>query len=240
MFGCNCNLSPETFAGDVKNLLGERLVSVVLYGSAAAGLRAGKGSDYNLLLVLSRTDPATLSLLSGPFRRWVKAGNGAPRVFTETGLAGSADVFPIEMLDLCEAHKILAGKDVVSGIAVSRANLRHQVEFELRGKLLALRGAAIAADGCGKRIAAALVATYSPLAANLRAALRLYEGTVPAEKLAAIEALARHVGFDPKPFAKIAAAKAGGTKIAREEAPALLAQILAALEAVVAAVDALP
>ncbi len=127
-----------------------------------------------------------------------------------------------------------------AGIAVSRANLRHQVEFELRGKLLALRGAAIAADGCGKKTAAALVAAYSPLAANLRAALRLYEEKVPAEKSAAIEALARHVGFERAPFAKVAAAKAGGAKITREEAPALLAQILAALEAVVAAVDALP
>ncbi len=240
MFGCNCKMSPEAFALEAQKLLGERLASVVLYGSAASGLRADKGSDYNLLLVLARTDLETLTRLSDLFRKWSKAGNPAPRVFTEAGLAGSADVFPIEMLDLLDAHKILVGKNVVSGIAVSRANLRHQVEFELRGKLLALRGAVIASGGCEKKIAAALVAAYSPLASNLRAALRLYEEKIPPEKPAAIEALARHVAFESAPFAKVAAAKAGKAKIAKKEAPALLAQILTALEAVVAAVDALP
>ena len=239
MFGKTKSISPETFAQELGTLLGDRLVSAVLYGSAAAGDHSGKGSNYNVLLVVTDPSLALMESLAKPFARWMKAGNPMPLVFTGEGLKNSADVFPIELLDITGAHRILAGKDVVSTISVSRENLRHQVEYELRAKLLALRGAAVAAGGCEKRLASALVAAYSPVAANLRAALRLYEEAVPAEKQAAVTALARHIAFDPAPFAKLAILKYGAAKPAKGEIRALYSETLAALDAVVAAVDAL-
>jgi predicted nucleotidyltransferase len=45
----------------LKKIYQERLVSVILYGSAATGDRQAKFSDYNVLCVLSQITPAELS-----------------------------------------------------------------------------------------------------------------------------------------------------------------------------------
>ena len=55
---------------DLEGALGERLVSVVLYGSAARGDYQEKTSDFNLLLVLRDLEPAPLEALSPARRRW--------------------------------------------------------------------------------------------------------------------------------------------------------------------------
>jgi len=239
MFLCNCRISPETFAKEAEVILGGNLVSVVLYGSAAAGDHAGKTSDYNVLIVLKDADVEALASLSRLNKTWAKAGNPPPLIFTESGFRGAADVFPIEILDILQSHRLLAGRDVVSSITVSKAHLRHQVEYELRSKLLKLRGAAVASGGCPKKLAEALLAVYSPLSATFRAALRLYEDAVPADKRAAVAALTRHIAFDRAPFERLAAAKTGD-KLAKAESPALFAAVLKALETVTAAVDAIP
>ena len=45
------------------------------------------------------------------------------------------------MLEIVESHKVLHGSDPVNDIKVELTHLRHQVEFELRSKLLKLRQA---------------------------------------------------------------------------------------------------
>jgi predicted nucleotidyltransferase len=112
---------------------------VVLYGSAAAGDHSARHSDYNLLVVLEKIGPADLRNAQAAIREWVKLGHHVPVYFTAYEVANATDVFPIEFNQMKRARKVLFGKDLLADIDISNENLRHQVEFELRSKLLMLR-----------------------------------------------------------------------------------------------------
>ena len=232
-------ITPEAFVESVKKALGAKLVSAVLYGSAAAGDRLDKGSDYNVLLVVEPLGVDEMEALSSATLRWTRAKNPAPRLFTPDELKRSCDVFPIEMLDMLQSHRILAGADVLSGIEISQANLRHQVEFELRGKVLRLRDGCVAAGTSKIALIRLMIGSFSSVMSVLRAALRLYQNEVPAGKMEALAGLEKYIKYDKKPFETIHAAKSGRRCIHRSDAKLLFADYAKQLETITAAVDAL-
>src|SRR5436305_652082 len=118
---------------------GDNLASVVLYGSAAAGDHIELRSDHNLLIVLNRITAEDLRLAQAPMREWQDLGQPVPVYFTLAELKDAADVFPIEFLQMEKARKVLYGSDPFEFVKISRANLRHQTEYELRTKLIRLR-----------------------------------------------------------------------------------------------------
>ena len=129
----------SAFVDDLRSTHGKNLVSVVLYGSAAAGDHSPKHSDYNLLVVLEKITPSELSNAHAAVREWAKLGHNVPVYFTVDEVENAVDVFPIEFNQMKRARKVLFGKDLLADIEISNDNLRHQVEFELRSKLLMLR-----------------------------------------------------------------------------------------------------
>jgi hypothetical protein len=116
----------------------ERLVSVILYGSAASGDHHGEFSDLNVLCVLTRVTPAELSA-SEPIFKWWRDGNPSPLLLSEVEVQTSTDCFPIEFHDMQEQRRVLAGKDPIAELAIDRSFYRAQVEHELRAKLFRLR-----------------------------------------------------------------------------------------------------
>ena len=127
------------FIDDLRGTHGSNLASVILYGSAAAGDFVPRHSDYNILIALKKITPKELRLAHGSIREWHKMGHPVPVYFTVSELQNAADVFPIEFHQMTKAHKVLYGKDVLDGLKVSDAFLRHQTEYELRSKLILLR-----------------------------------------------------------------------------------------------------
>src|SRR6266850_7411427 len=97
---------PETNINDFVSRLratGEaNLVSIILYGSAAAGDYVADHSDVNLLCVLRETSFASLQTLSPAVAWWKKQKNRIPLVMGLEELRHSADVFSIELLDMRE------------------------------------------------------------------------------------------------------------------------------------------
>ena len=129
----------KAFVDDLRSTHGKNLVSLILYGSAAAGDHSAKHSDINLLVILEKIGPADLRNAHAAVREWAKLGHNVPVYFTVDEVANAVDVFPIEFNQMKHARKVLFGKDVLADIDISNENLRHQVEFELRSKLLMLR-----------------------------------------------------------------------------------------------------
>jgi predicted nucleotidyltransferase len=123
----------------LKQAQNERLRSVVLYGSAAAGEHNEHFSDINVLCVLSRVTPTELADSEPIFKWWRDLGNPAPLLFSEDELRTSTDCFPVEFHDMQERHRILYGDDVIKDLVIDRTFYRAQVEMELRSKLLRLR-----------------------------------------------------------------------------------------------------
>jgi predicted nucleotidyltransferase len=123
----------------LKHAQRERLRSVVLYGSAAAGEHNEHFSDLNVLCVLTRITPAELADSEPIFKWWREQGNPSPLLLSEDELRTSTDCFPVEFHDMQERHRILYGPDVIENLVIDRTFYRAQVEMELRSKLLRLR-----------------------------------------------------------------------------------------------------
>jgi len=104
-------LTVEAFADSVSGALGRRLVSLLLYGSAASGAHVPQRSDVNTLLICDAVDEGLFDALTPVVRDWRRAGHPAPLIFTEREWGESADAFPIEYGDMRQYHRVLAGPD---------------------------------------------------------------------------------------------------------------------------------
>ena len=127
----------ESFTEQLKLKLGADLKSVFLYGSVARGEYTKKHSDINMLIIVEDMDIAVIHKISA-IKKKSAYKNIEPLIFTKDYLENSADVFPIEFLDIKESHVLLAGEDFLKDLKISQANLRRQCEWELKSKLLQL------------------------------------------------------------------------------------------------------
>ncbi|QBG48542.1 nucleotidyltransferase domain-containing protein [Verrucomicrobia bacterium S94] len=231
-------MTPEKLVDELKQACPQNLKSVVLYGSAAAGDHAGRRSDYNVLVIAEELGVETLNAFSKAAAAWSKAGNPAPLLFTTERLKQATDVFPIELLDIRECHKILYGEDPVSALDINTENLRLQIEHELRGKLIRLRQAYLLTGGKAKAVADLMVESLSTFLVLFRAALRLFEDEIPQKKFEALEKLGEHLSFDPSVFLTVQHLKDGTKKTKSVDVEKLFSTYLSTIECVIDAVDA--
>jgi predicted nucleotidyltransferase len=130
----------QEFVQLARGAVGENLVSIVLYGSAARGEERHAYSDLNLLCVVKSAGRSDLDRLAAVVDWWSHGQKQrSPLVFTADELRRSADVFAIEMLDMKEARQVLYGEDIIADIAVPTNLHRVQVEHELRTMIQKLR-----------------------------------------------------------------------------------------------------
>ena len=227
----------EKLTQELKVACGENLKSVILYGSAAAGDHAGKRSDYNVLVVASDLSKDALKAFSKTAKAWARAGNPAPLLFTMERLKKSTDVFPVELLDIKECHKILHGEDVVSDLEISTANLRLQVEHELRGNLIQLRQQYLLAAGNTKEVCGLMVRSLSSFLVLFRASLRLFTTDIPQKKFQALEKLNETVPVPCDVFKNVQRLKDGSLKPKNVDADAIFEEYIKTIESVTDAVD---
>ena len=189
-----------TLTKDLTAALGDGLVSLMLYGSAARGAASPRYSDVNVLIVLRDASAQTLHRAAPALATWRKAGHAAPLIQTEPEWAASADVFPMEIEDIRDGHRLLAGRDVVSGLATDRADVRAELEREARGKLIRLRAEYTARAGNGKALGELLAHATGTFLTFFRSALRLAGQAVPASAEDLVRTAAGRAGFDAAAF----------------------------------------
>jgi hypothetical protein len=231
-------MNPEKLVEELKLACPDGLKSVVLYGSAAAGDHVGTQSDYNVLVVTEDLDIGTLTAISKTAAAWAKDGNPAPLLFTADRLAKATDVFPIELLDIRECHTVLYGEDLVSGLEIDTKNLRLEIEHELRGKLIRLRQSYLLTQGKSKAVADLMTQSLSTFLVLFRAALRLFEDSVPQKKFEALGKLSTHLKFDGSVFQNVQQLKDGSKKTKDVAIEDLFSTYLKTIECVIDAVDA--
>jgi len=213
------------------------LISVVLYGSAAAGDHNGRFSDYNILCILNKIGPAELRATEPLFRWWREKGNPAPLLLTETEVRTATDCFPIEFHDIRERNRILLGPDLVSGMAIDDSFYRAQVEHDLRAKLLRLRQKASAILSDKDVLRRLLVDSVSTFCVLFRHALNLSGVSVTGGKKEVVKSAAETFGVDPKPFEQLLALREEKLKAKEVEPEPLLAVYMQEIEKVIGAVD---
>jgi hypothetical protein len=218
---------------------GDRLVSLVLYGSAAAGDHDGRFSDYNILCVLSRITPRELADGEPILRWWREQGSPSPLLLTEQEVETSTDCFAIEFNDIKKRHQVLSGKDVISSLVVDHTFYRAQVEHDLRAKLLRLRQKAAGMLSESDLLRRLLLDSISTFCVLFRHALILHGAEGPAVKREVIASASQRFGFDPLPFEKLLSIREQQLKARDVEPVALLDSYLQAISVVIAAVDRL-
>jgi predicted nucleotidyltransferase len=187
----------------LRKSFGDQLVSVVLYGSAAAGDHHGRYSDYNVLCVLDQVTPRELSRAEEIFRWFRERGNPAPLLLSEREALTSTDCFPIEFHDIRAQHRILHGRDLVANMDIDRSFYRAQVEHELRAKLLRLRQKASGVLSDNDLLRKLLADSLSTFCVLFRHAILLSGGEAPALKRDIVASSAQRFGFDPSPFERL-------------------------------------
>jgi hypothetical protein len=203
---------------------------VVLYGSAAAGEHIPKQSDYNVLVLLDRIEPATLAAASAVAQAWRDAGNPPPMTMTLGEWQRSSDVFPMEYADILDRHRVLHGAPPFEGISVSRENLRLQLEQQVLGKLLQLRQGTLLAGTDGKRQLELITASLSTMMVLFRAVLRLNGETPEGDNVRLAQRVATLAGLDATPFERAVRHLRGEAKLSAGDAGAVLAGYLTGIE----------
>lgn len=193
----------EEFAGDVKAIYGEELVSVILYGSAASGAWVAKKSDINFLLVLSEIGISRLNAAFPLIEKWRKLTGALPLFMTKDYIAASLDSFPIEFLHMKRLYKVIYGEDVLAALEIPAANLRLQCESQIKGKLLHLRAEFLSTLGKRSRLLELITRTLPAFAVLFKALLVLKDAEVPADRGEIVLATAELYGLDYDIFQQI-------------------------------------
>ncbi len=217
---------------------GQNLASITVYGSTAVEETTDDRAHHNVLVVLSRIALEDLRRSVEPLRVWTKANQPMPVYFSLDELQRAADVFPIEFLQMQKARRVLHGSDPLELVETSDANLRHQLEYELRTKFLQLRRLYFPASQSAEKLAALMVESLSSFAALFRAVLMLRGREVPVAKREAIHATSTELGLDVAPFDRILElGSSPRAKLSEAEENEIFGAYLNQLERVIDAVD---
>jgi len=217
----------------------DRLVSVILYGSAAGGDHHARFSDFNVLCVLGQVTPRELAECGAIFRWWREQGNPAPLLLSAEEVRTSTDCFPIEFHDIQERRRVLYGEDAVADLQIDESFYRAEVEHELRAKLLRLRQKAAGVLADKELLRELLVDSVSTFCVLLRHALRLAGHEAPFGKRDVVRQAREKFGFDASPFEKLLDLREGKIKPRELDPGPAFAGYIRSLEAVIAAVDRL-
>lgn len=228
----------DQLCGKLRAAFSDRLVSVVLYGSAAAGDHT-RYSDLNILCVLTRLTPVEMKESEAIFRWWRELGNPSPLLLTEEEVRTSTDCFAVEFHDIKDRHRILTGKDVVADLSVDDSFYRMQVEHELRAKLLRLRQKASGMLSDQEHLRRLLVDSISTFCVLFRHALRLHGIDADPRKREVVARAQEAFGIDASPFEKLLDVREERAKPREIDPVAALPAYLAGISTVIEAVDRL-
>jgi predicted nucleotidyltransferase len=228
----------EKVTDELKTILGERLVSVVLYGSQATGDHTGKNSDVNLLIVTKNLMTEELQSLSKVIVPWVKEENQPPLFLTKLHLKAFASVFPVEILDIQQGHQLLYGEDCFKDISVSNDHLRIQLQHELQAKLLRLKTQFILTESKPKAVEKLMIDSLSSFLVLFKNTLWLYGVKPEPQKLQALHQLKSYAAFDIEPFETVAQLKRG-VKIDKLDILFTFRKYLSAIQSIVNNVEKL-
>jgi len=225
------------YVKEIETTFGETLKAVILFGSKAGGRDVDKNSDHNLLVLLDKVIPDQLSLLAPPTKKWVKEGNPAPVIFSVSEFLGSADVFPIEYIDMKNTHRLLFGRDFLAETEVNDKHLRHECEFELRSKLLKLRQSYLTLKSHKNEIRNVLTGSISSFLVLFKHTVKLLGEAQPVMKIDSLNVLSKRTGLRPDVFTNIYKMKHGDKQIQKLDPEKLMEEYMLEIEKVITVVD---
>jgi len=198
---------------------------VLLAGEAAGPDYRPRVSPLSVVVVLAELDVAALRRTRSRISHWRRLRIPAPLLMDAASIARSLDVFPLELLELRDRHRVLYG-DVraLEEIAVDVPHLRLELEEQLRGKLLHLMAAYLEAGESHRALRRLLLDSPPGFSVLLRGLIRLRGGenaprpSDPQDLIAAVE---RVFGVALPALHRLDQIRRGREKLARGELESL-------------------
>lgn len=175
---------------------GSNLISLYVYTEGVNQSWDAVISRFHLLLILKTCDQSALDRLIPFHKQLSKYGIGI-KLFSESEIRASLDVFPIEFLDMKLQHQLLSGTDILAELDVDPINLRHECEFYLRTSLLKLREFYLVQPKNTWHLMQESLPAFIAVFRNL---LRLKKKAFPKTGIDIIESLADELKFDKTVF----------------------------------------
>jgi len=165
----------DSFAAAARQVLGDDLVALVLFGSAAEG-RLRPTSDVNLILVLQRYDAARMDGLGDAYRLAQTALQLSAMFILESEIAAASEAFAVKFGDIAARHVVIYGRDVFAGLVASRAATLNRLRQVLLNLLLRLRERYVSDAPFPDRLALAAADAVGPLRVSAATLLALGSG----------------------------------------------------------------
>jgi predicted nucleotidyltransferase len=178
----NPNDIVDEFVTDYRNLFGDELISVVMYGSAVTHEYRPGISDINTVVVLKDHSIERIQKCLRVAKKWAGRKVAVPFFMTKPFISFSLDSYPVEFLDIQSNYRVLFGEDVFAQLDIQRDDLRLQCERELRGISIHLRKEFVQCYGNPGTLSHLLHASMKKLLPVFKAVLRLNNKPVPKMK----------------------------------------------------------
>jgi predicted nucleotidyltransferase len=227
----------QLLVNDYHKVLGNDLISVILYGSALTEEYVPKRSDLNFLIVLSEEGIEQLHLVYDLVAKWRKKRVGTPLFLTKAYIDSSLDTFPIEFLNIKRNYTVVFGEDILEGLSFEKEFVRMQCERELKGKLLLLRERYVRTKGKGKALRSLISGTVPTFIFVFKGLLYLLDREVPATKRETVSTLAKALDLDQELFLSLLQIKEGTLKPSMKETEDLVRKYLKEIRTLAKLID---
>lgn len=214
----------DEFVAAARDALGDQLLSVVLFGSAAEG-RLRATSDVNVILVLARFDPVRVDALREPLRLAHALIGLEVMLLREDEIAAAGEAFAVKFADIEHRRRVLFGPDPFASLQVTREAMLRRVGQVLLNTKLRLRERYAMVSLREEQAARVVADAAAPLRAAAAALLRI-EGRPQPTPRQALETLASELGPEWAPvLARVSEAREK-TRLPPGEAGPLLLRLI--------------
>lgn len=184
----------DAFVSEAKIVFGDRLISVVLYGSAAEG-RLRKTSDVNVVLVARSYTPSDAAALTSILTFAAAAIDLQVMFLLESELSTASQLFAVKFSDISRRRRVLYGTDPFAALAISKEALVARLRQVLLNHLLRLRYIFALRNENTEQLTQILADSISPLRASASALLEI-RGVVFEGPKQALEIIASEIRAD--------------------------------------------
>ncbi len=229
----------KPYVKELLAILGEDVLSVVVYGSATGLDFVPGASNINLTIVVKDIDLSLLRKCLKHIGAGAKKGIVAPLFLTQEYINNSADVFPVEFLDIRETGVTLTGEDPLASVHLGPSALRLECEQQLKGSLLRIRQAYLELGLAKAGLERVMSDSLTSLIPVFRAMLVLRGLEVPRDKKRILEAVCEAFGQPAETFLGILKLKLEKKRVSHDKGEKLLGDYMGQVRQMARAVDAL-
>lgn len=177
----------------------DKMISITVIGSAAAGDFLSGLSDLNLLVVFSELELKQIDDIAAKARKWCNRSKISPRFISKRNLMSSLRYFPIDFWTMQKTRIVIYGEDILKNITIQKEDLLWQLRHEIKGLRMRLKQQFWRTGDDVGSAKSALVADFNTVVYLSKILLYLKGASVPDTKDRVIELTKKEFNTDIKP-----------------------------------------